>query len=312
MAQPIQEIYVSPGPHVSTKRNTTMVMLCVIIALLPLAVYGVILFGIPALVTILVSVATAVLAEWVFQIATKQKVRIKDLSAVVTGLMLALVLPPTLPVWMTVLGAIFAIVVAKGFFGGIGANVFNPALTGRAFLFTSFPVAMGTWIRPFDGLSGATILSQTTVSINSNVYWDLFLGNRAGCIGETSILLILIAFVFLLVTRIIDWRAPVAMIVVTVGATALAGGDALMALMSGGLMFGAVFMTTDYATAPVTKTGRLIFGAGAGLITFLIRQFGSYPAGVMFSILIMNVLTPFLNKIIPTKYGYKGKGAGAK
>ena len=312
MAQPIQEIYVSPGPHVSTKRNTTMVMLCVIIALLPLAVYGVILFGIPALVTILVSVATAVLAEWVFQIATKQKVRIKDLSAVVTGLMLALVLPPTLPVWMTVLGAIFAIVVAKGFFGGIGANVFTPALTGRAFLFTSFPVAMGTWIRPFDGLSGATILSQTTVSINSNVYWDLFLGNRAGCIGETSILLILIAFVFLLVTRIIDWRAPVAMIATLALCTVLSGGYPLMAIYTGGVMFGAVFMTTDYATAPVTKAGRLIFGVGCGLITFLIREFGAYPEGVMFSILIMNILTPFLNKIIPVKYGYKLKGKGAK
>ncbi|MDY3756125.1 MAG: RnfABCDGE type electron transport complex subunit D [Treponema sp.] len=317
MASPsdVNEIYLSPGPHVSSRRNTQNIMLFVIIALLPLCICGVVVFGIPALVTLIVSVASTVIFELLFQKLTKQPVRIKDLSAVVTGIMLALVLPPAIPVWMTILGALFAIVVAKGFFGGIGANVFNPALTGRAFLFTSFPLAMGTWTLPFDTVTGATVLSEIKSGVffaDSEMYLDFFLGRRAGCIGETSTLLILVAFIFLLVTKIIDWRAPVAMIVVTVGATALAGGDALMALMSGGLMFGAVFMTTDYATAPVTKTGRLIFGAGAGLITFLIRQFGGYPEGVMFSILIMNVLTPFLNKIIPTKYGYKGKGAGAK
>ena len=317
MASPsdVNEIYLSPGPHVSSRRNTQNIMLFVIISLLPLCICGVVVFGIPALVTLIASVASTVIFEMLFQKLTKQPVRIKDLSAVVTGIMLALVLPPATPVWMTILGGLFAIVVAKGFFGGIGANVFNPALTGRAFLFTSFPVALSTWTLPFDSVTGATVLSEMKTGVffaDSEMYLDFFLGNRAGCIGETSALLILVAFIFLLVTKIIDWRAPVAMVVVTVGATVLAGGDALMALMSGGLLFGAVFMTTDYATAPVTKTGRLIFGAGAGLITFLIRQFGGYPEGVMFSILIMNVLTPFLNKIIPTKYGYKGKGAGAK
>lgn len=317
MASPsdVNEIYLSPGPHVSSRRTTQNIMLLVIIALLPLCICGVVVFGIPALVTLIVSVASTVIFEMLFQKLTKQTVRIKDLSAVVTGIMLALVLPPAIPVWMTVLGALFAIVVAKGFFGGIGANVFNPALTGRAFLFTSFPVALSTWTLPFDTVTGATVLSEMKGGVfiaDSETYLDFFLGARAGCIGETSALLILVAFIFLLATKIIDWRAPVAMVVVTVGATALAGGDALMALMSGGLLFGAVFMTTDYATAPVTKAGRLIFGAGAGLITFLIRQFGGYPEGVMFSILIMNAITPFLNKIIPTKYGYKAKGAGAK
>lgn len=324
------KVYLSPGPHVSSKRTTQSVMLFVIIALLPLCICGVVVFGIPALVTLIVSVASAVIFEMLFQKLTKQTVRIKDLSAVVTGIMLALVLPPATPVWMTMLGALFAIVVAKGFFGGIGANVFNPALTGRAFLFTSFPVALSTWTLPFDTETGATILStmkgfdtSTGASIMENVaienastitesYLPFILGTRAGCIGETSTLLILIAFIFLLVTRIIDWRAPIAMIVVTVACSALAGTPPGLALMSGGLLFGAVFMTTDYATAPVTKTGRLIFGAGAGLITFLIRQFGGYPEGVMFSILIMNALTPFLNKIIPAKYGYKGKKAGAR
>ncbi len=324
------KVYLSPGPHVASKRNTQSVMLFVIIALLPLCICGVVVFGVPALVTLIVSVASAVIFEMLFQKFTKQTVRIKDLSAVVTGIMLALVLPPALPVWMTMLGALFAIVVAKGFFGGIGANVFNPALTGRAFLFTSFPVAMSTWTLPFDTETGATILSSMKgfdssagasvmaeaaqaqdITITES-YVNFILGTRAGCIGETSSVLILLAFVFLLVTRIIDWRAPVSMIVVTVACSALAGTPPWLALMSGGLLFGAVFMSTDYATAPVTRTGRLIFGAGAGLITFLIRQFGGYPEGVMFSILIMNALTPFLNKIIPAKYGHKGKGAAAK
>ncbi len=309
------KIYLSPGPHVASKRSTQSIMLLVIIALLPLCICGVVVFGIPALVTVVVSVASTVIFEMLFQKLTKQTVRIRDLSAVVTGIMLALVLPPSTPVWMTMLGAFFAIVVAKGFFGGIGANVFNPALTGRAFLFISFPVALSTWTLPFDTETGATVLSLMKVGEFSNAsesYLSFFLGTRAGSIGETSTLLILLAFVFLLATRIIDWRAPFSMVAVTVGCSAMAGTDPLMALMSGGLLFGAVFMTTDYATAPVTRTGRIIFGAGAGLITFLIRQFGGYPEGVMFSILIMNALTPFLNKIIPTKYGHKGKGAAAK
>ncbi len=309
------KVYLSPGPHVASKRSTQSTMLFVIIALLPLCICGVVVFGIPALVTLIVSVASAVIFEMLFQKLTKQTVRIRDLSAVVTGTMLALVLPPSTPVWMTVLGAFFAIVVAKGFFGGIGANVFNPALTGRAFLFISFPVALSTWTLPFDTETGATILSSMKGGVfiaDSETCLNFFLGTRAGSIGETSALLILIAFIFLLVTRIIDWRAPVSMVVVTVGCSALAGTPPWLALMSGGLLFGAVFMSTDYATAPVTRTGRLIFGAGAGLITFLIRQFGGYPEGVMFSILIMNALTPFLNKIIPAKYGHKGKGAAAK
>ncbi|MBO5137103.1 MAG: RnfABCDGE type electron transport complex subunit D [Spirochaetaceae bacterium] len=311
----INEIYLSSSPHFSSKRSTTFVMLCVVIALLPLCVNGVVLFGIPALVTILVSVVSCVGFEFIFQKLTKQTVRITDLSAVVTGLMLALVLPPTVPVWMIVLGGLFAIIVAKGFFGGIGANVFNPALTGRAFLFTSFPVAMSTWTLPIDGVTGATVLSEIKGGVffaDSELYLQFFLGNRAGCIGETSILLILIAFVFLLVTKIIDWRAPISMVATVVFFTWVTGGDPLMAILSGGLMFGAVFMVTDYATTPVTKGGRVVFGAGCGLITFLIRQFGGYPEGVMFSILIMNALTPFLNKIISVKYGYRKQYNGGK
>ena len=313
------EIYISSSPHFAGKETTQGIMICVIISLLPICVYGVILYGIPALLTILVSVASCVLFEALFQVITKQKVTVLDFSAVLSGILLALVLPPTLPLWMTILGALFALVVAKAFFGGLGTNIFNPALTGLAFLFISFPAAMGaTLVDPIsscgsiDVVSSATILSSLkngNAVIDPSTYLEHFLGNRAGCIGESSILLILIAFVFLLVTKIIDWRAPVAMVGVVVLGTWVTGGNVLLSVLTGGLLFGAVFMVTDYTTSPVTKTGRLIFGAGCGLITFLIREFGGYPEGVMFSILIMNTLVPFLNKIVPRNYGYGKKVA---
>lgn len=285
-------------------------MFTVVISLIPECVYGVVIFGVPALITILASVASSVLFEFLFNLLAKKKQTICDGSAIITGILLALVLPPTIPVWQTVLGAAFAIIVAKSLFGGLGSNVWNPALTGRAFLFVSFPVTMGSaWITPLpDAVSTATVLSSLKNGEfipSREIYLQYFLGNRAGCIGETSISLILISFVFLLVTKTIDWRAPFAMVATTVILTWISGGDILMALLSGGLIFGATFMVTDYVTAPVTKPGRLVYGAGCGLITFLIRKFGGYPEGVMFSILIMDSLTPFLNKITPRKYGYK-------
>ncbi len=326
MAAPsdINEIYLSSSPHYSAKHSSTGVMTAVIISLLPLCIYGVYLFGLPALITILAAVLSCVVFELLFQLASKQEVRIKDGSAVVSGILLALVLPPSLPVWMTILGSAFAMIVAKAFFGGIGSNVFNPALTGRAFLFVSFPAAMGTWMLPrnarplVEAVTSATggitdaVTSATALSVmkgaelvtDASTYMDFLLGNRAGCIGESNILLIVLAFVFLALTKIIDWRAPAAMTAVVALATFLAGGDVVMALLSGGLIFGAVFMVTDYATSPVTKSGKIIFGAGCGLITFLIRQFGGYPEGVMFSILIMNAVVPFLNKLIQKKYGF--------
>jgi electron transport complex protein RnfD len=281
-------------------------MLLVIISLLPVTVYGVYLFGVPALVTVIVSVASCVVFEALFRKVTGQEIRAKDCSAIVSGLLLALVLPPTIAPWKVILGGFFAMVVAKEFFGGLGANVFNPALSGRAFMFVSFPASMAAWVSPHDATSAATILPDvfSGASYTADEYISYFVGNRPGCIGETSILLILAAFVFLLIMKVIDWRAPVAMLVVTTVLSGVAGGNSALTLMSGGLLFGAVFMTTDYATTPVTKTGRLIFGAGCGLITFLIRRFGGYPEGVMFSILIMNIVVPFLNNIVPRKYGY--------
>jgi len=307
----------------------------VLFALSPVSVFGVILYGVPALLTILVSIAAAELAEALFRKITRQDIRARDLSAAVTGLLLALILPPGTPLWITALGAIFAIVVAKEFFGGLGANVFNPALIGRAFLLMSFPVAITSWAIPraffaavpngaaADAVSGATPLGiiklgNTIADVGAGLaanglapgsdYWStitsLLLGIRGGCIGESSIALILVGFIYLLVTGTIDWRAPVSMIVSFFVFSFLFGRDPLFAILSGGIFFGAVFMTTDYVTAPLTAKGKLIFGFGAGLIAVLIRQWGNYPEGVSYGILIMNAVTPFLNRLLQRKYGY--------
>lgn len=313
----MEKMILSSSPHISSGRKTQALMFTVVASLIPECVYGVVIFGIPALITILASVASSVLFEFLFNLLAKKKQTVSDGSAIITGILLALVLPPTIPVWQTVFGAAFGIIVAKSLFGGLGSNVWNPALTGRAFLFVSFPVAMGNaWITPLpDAVSTATVLPAIKSGAfvpSREIYLQYFFGNRAGCIGETSILLILISFVFLLATRTIDWRAPFAMVATTVLLTWISGGDILMALLSGGLIFGATFMVTDYVTAPVTKPGRLIYGAGCGLITFLIRKFGGYPEGVMFSILIMDSLAPFLNKITRRKYGYKKSAMEAK
>lgn len=318
------KFHISSSPHFTEGFTTQKVMLAVILALLPEVAAGVVFFGIPALVTVLVSVIGAVFFEALFQKVTKQKIVVKNLSAVVSGIMLALVLPSTTPVWMVLLGDLVAMIIAKGLFGGIGSNVFNPALTGRAVLFISFPAVIGaSWTGTasqggMDAISSATTLSQIKAGTLDNIdMLQYFVGNRAGCIGETSILLILIAFVFLLLIHVIDWRAPVAMVGTVVVCTFLAGlgngvvaagKDVVIALLTGGLIFGATFMITDYATAPVTKPGRLVFGAGAGMITFLIRKFGGYPEGVMFSILIMNAVAPHLNNLTSRMYGYGKKG----
>ncbi len=312
------KIHVSSSPHFNLKCSTPMIMGTVLFALLPEIIMGIVLFRWAALIRILVSVASCVLFEFLFQKITKQKIVISNLSACVTGVMLALVSPPTAPVWMFIVGAAVAMIFAKGLFGGIGSNVFNPALTGRAFMFLSFPAAMGaSWLTPktisaVDAISSATTLSAMkagTFVMQDNTLWQYFIGNRAGCIGETSTLLILISFAFLALAHIIDWRAPVAMVGTVAVCSSIAGENLAMSLMTGGLMFGATFMVTDYATAPLTKKGRLIFGFGCGLITFLIRHFGGYPEGVMFSILIMNSVAPFLNNLTARKYGY-GKKAG--
>jgi electron transport complex protein RnfD len=361
MADIIEEkkgkLFLASSPHIVSPVDAKRLMLNVLIAIAPCAVFGAARFGLPALLNIIVAVAVAVVSEAAFRRLTKQDMRVTDLSAVVTGLLLALVLPPSTPLWMTALGAVFAVVVAKEFFGGLGANVFNPALIGRAFLIMSFPAAITTWHRPWgfvttlpDALTGATPLGvahdfayyaadavsgasvwETEVEIldsavaqvgadfvgaglaSSGDYAStmatLFLGNHGGCIGETSALLILIGAAYLLITKTIDWRAPVAMLGATALASLVLGIDPLFALLSGGVLFGAVFMATDYVTAPLTSTGKLIFGAGAGLITVLIRKWGAFPEGVTYGILIMNVVSPFLNRLLQKKYGFAKKVA---
>ncbi len=335
MAAPsdVNETYLSSSPHFHSGSSTRKTMLTVIISLLPLCIYSIVLFGIQSLVAILTSVTSCVAFEYCFQKLTHQKVRVSDLSAIVTGILMALVLPPAMGswsnLWRIVLASFMAIVVAKGFFGGIGANVFNPALIGRAFLVVSFPTQMTTWTMPFlankvDAVSSATLLTQikggTLPAQTISNFKDYFFGLRAGCIGETAIFLILIALIFLLCTKTIDWRAPVGMVCTALTGTIIAsavtgsniGQDILLTLLTGGLLFGATFMVTDYATTPVTKKGRLIFGIGCGLITFLIRQFSGYPEGVMFSILIMNSTVSFLNRLIGKKYGFVKKPKGGK
>jgi electron transport complex protein RnfD len=323
-------VLLQSSPHIASTVNARSLMCNVIIALAPVTIYGIVIFGIPALANVLVAVAAAMAAETLFRYITKQDIRTGDLSAAVTGLLLALVIPPTTPLWMTALGAIFAIVVAKEFFGGLGANVFNPALIGRAFLIMSFPAAITTWAVPkgglTDALTGATPLGIVKVGgsvadvgrnlaglglASSAGYGDtiktLFIGNHGGSIGETSILLILAGCAFLLITNTIDWRAPVSMLAGAVLTALILGLDPLFALLSGGLMFGAVFMVTDYVSAPVTPLGKLIFGFGAGVITMLIRKFGAYPEGTSYGILIMNAAVPFLNKFLQKKYGFVAK-----
>ncbi len=319
----MNEIYLSSSPHYTRGDTTQKIMATVLLALLPECVWGVLSFGPRALLVLLVSIASCVIAEWLFQKATGQKNTVYNLSAAVTGVLLAMVITPAIPLWMVVIGAVVAIVVAKGLFGGIGSNVFNPALTGRGFMMISFGAAMSSWKDPLelDALSSATVLSQMkagTAGIDSSTLFEYFMGHRAGCIGETSVLLLILSFVFLLVTGTIDWRAPLAMLASFAVATFFAGiagtgnvaaacSEVLLGLCTGGIVFGAVFMVTDYATTPVTKKGRLVFGVGCGLITFLIRQFGGYPEGVMFSILIMNSVAPFLDRLTARKYGYGKK-----
>lgn len=338
MASTIEEkeagplVFLGSSPHLASPVNARRLMANVLIALGPCTIYGAALFGLPAILTIIVSIGAAVGAELVFRRLIKRDIRIKDLSSALTGLLLALVLPPSTPLWMTALGAAFAVIAAKEFFGGLGANVFNPALTGRAFLIMSFPAAITTWHSPPerfalslpDALSSATPLGATRglsgdeamAALAGNIgggtdyaalMQRLFLGNHSGCIGETSIPLILLGAAYLLITQTIDWRTPAAMLGMTALASAVVGLDPLFALLSGGVVFGAVFMATDYVTAPLTAAGKLIFGAGAGLITVLIRKWGAFPEGVTYGLLIMNAVTPFLNHFIQKKYGFVAK-----
>lgn len=317
------KLVVSHAPHVKGKDDTRTIMLDVIIALLPLLIAGTVVMGYRAAILAVVCVASSVFFEWGWEKILKRPITICDFSAAVTGLILALNLPVTLPFWMAIVGCFFAIVIVKQFFGGLGHNFMNPALAGRAFLLTSWAMEMTTWIKPFEKISlfsnsyvisSATplaLLKDGTVQLPS--YLDLFLGNVGGCIGEVSALAILIGAAYLLCRRIIDYKVPLVYILTVFILSYLIGRDGVYQILSGGLLFGAFFMATDYVTTPYTKLGKIIFAFGCGLLTFIIRNWGGYPEGVSYSILLMNVLTPLIDKYtVPKTFGEKGERDYAK
>ena len=300
-------LHVSVAPHIKSPRTTTTIMLDVLIALCPAAIAGIIIFGIGAFGVIATSVIASVLAEFLFSLITKRPNTIGDLSAAVTGLLLALNLPANTPLWQVAIGAVFAIIFVKCIFGGIGQNFANPAITGRIFMLVAFTnmteAAYPVW-QEIDAISSATPLVQLGDKALPNLL-DLFIGNRGGAIGEVCIAALLIGAIYLLARRVISPAAPLAFIS-TVYAMSLIfeGGDFIMSLgwiMSGGLIIGAFFMATDYSTTPTTTLGKVVFGIGAGLITVLIRFFGSYPEGVTFAILLMNILTPYIDRLTQRK-----------
>ncbi|SHI34401.1 RnfABCDGE type electron transport complex subunit D [Parasporobacterium paucivorans] len=304
---------VSSNPHIRDKSSTTGIMLDVIIALMPATIFGIYNFGFRALILTLVCVVVCAAVEYVYQTLMKQEVTTKDLSAVLTGLLIAMNLPPELPFWMAVLGCIFAIVVVKQLFGGIGQNFMNPALAARNFMVISFAGSMTRFT--LDGMTTATPLAILKTGGTVNVM-DMFIGNIAGTIGETSALALLIGGIYLLAKRIIDIRIPffylltVAVFVSIYSITAKGGFDpAFLAahLCGGGLMLGAFFMATDYVTSPITPNGRIIYAVIIGLLTCIFRLFGGTAEGVSFAIIISNLLVPLIERwTVPKSFG---KGA---
>ena len=300
---------ISASPHIRSKVTTSNIMLMVLISLLPATAFGVINFGLSALIVIAVTVASAVLTEYAYQKLMHKKVTINDYSAVVTGLLLALNMPPTAPWWMCVLGSVFAILVVKQVFGGLGQNFMNPALGARCFLLISFTGRMTTFV--YDGVSGATPLALMRAGEKVNVM-DMFLGNIAGTIGETSVVAILIGAIFLLAKGIIDIRIPAAYILTfSIFVLVFGGFDVTYLaahLCGGGLMLGAWFMATDYVTSPITPNGKLLFGVCLGILTGLFRMFGGSAEGVSYAIIICNLLVPLIEKVtLPKPFGKGGE-----
>ncbi len=297
----MEKLTVSAAPHIHSGAFTNRIMLDVIIALLPVTVASVVIFGLKALIVLASCVITALVAEFLFNLAIGKKNTLGDLSAVVTGLLLALNLSTNVPVWQCVVGTVFAIVCVKGLFGGLGHNFANPAIAGRVFMLLAFAqVAGGANPTIVELSSSATPLEQLASGGEAPSLLNMFLGLHGGAIGETCSVALLIGFVYLLVRKVITWHTPV---VFTAGVFVLyliaTGFDVNMALyqvLAGGLLIGAIFMATDYVTTPITTKGRVVFALGCAVITFIIRYFCAYPEGVSFSILIMNILTPYIEK----------------
>lgn len=312
---------ISCSPHVHAPDDTQSIMLDVVIALLPAMLGAMYFFGLRSLVVMAVSVAACVIFEYLYRKLLKKDCTVLDCSAIVTGILLALVCPVTIPYWAIIIGDFFAIVVVKQLFGGIGCNFVNPALAGRAFLF-SYPVLMSTWVKVGTSLSvfGSNADAVTAATPLASLHQgalpaegliDCFIGNIGGSMGETSAILLLAGLLYLLVRKIISARIPVAYVLTVAVLTFLfpRGNDRLVwmgyQVLTGGLMLGAIFMATDYATSPVTKLGQIIYGIGCGVITVAIRYFGAYAEGVSYAILIMNVAVFLLDKVgVPKRFGY--------
>ena len=290
---------VAASPHVTTKNSTAVIMRDVLIALLPAVIAGCVVFGLRALLVVAVTTAACVFFEWGFEKLCHTPSTISDLSAAVTGVLLAMNLPVSIPLWQAVFGALVAMVAVKGLFGGIGKNFANPAITARIVMFLAFSKTMTAWVFP-DAVSTATPLAMMA-SGESVDYLTLLLGNHGGCLGETSALALLIGFAYLLIRGVISWHTPVCFVGTVFVMSLILGQDAVGQILSGGLMLGAIFMATDYSTTPSTNLGRVLFGIGAGLLTVLIRFYGAYAEGVSFAILFMNILTPYLSKWTETK-----------
>jgi len=294
----MSNLALSASPHIRDRATTSRIMLDVIIALIPALIASIWIFGARAALIVAVCVATCVFSEWLYEKLMKKPNTIRDLSAVITGILLAYNLPVTIPVWQAMFGSIVAIILVKQLFGGLGKNFANPSITARIVMFLAFSVTMTTWVIPPDMVSGATPLALLKKGETAALpmLLDMFLGVRGGCLGETSVLALLLGGCYLMIRRVISWHIPVTFIATVFALTALLGREPVYQVMSGGLVLGAFFMATDYVTSPQTNWGRVIFAFGAGCLTVLIRAYGSYPEGVSYSILLMNILVPYINK----------------
>ena len=309
-------LIVSVAPHISAKVSTKRIMWAVNLALIPAGAAGVFIFGINSLYVIAASVLSAVVTEWAILALRKKEIAVFDGSAILTGLLLAYNVPPGVPLWLPVAGSFFAIAIGKQAFGGLGHNIFNPALAGRAFLMVSWPVYMTTWQNPrwnVDAITTATPLAllkhNQSDLLRGTTYLDLFLGNRGGCIGEVCIIALLIGAAYLFWKKYISWHIPLTYIAAVAflswafnGMSGLFTGDTLFFVLSGGLVLGALFMATDYVTSPLSNKGKIIFGISSGVLTFVIRKFSGYPEGTSYAILIMNAFVPVIDKFTHPKW----------
>ena len=295
-------LHISTGPHLRARDDTRRLMLDVLIALIPATAASLYFFGLKALWIELISVACAVLAEYVWQKLMKKPLRVNDLSAAVTGLLLGLNMPANVPLWVPAIGSVFAIIIVKQLFGGVGHNFLNPALAARAVLLNIWPSHMTKALLPLRVLgasaasTGVDAVATATPLLVPADKMDLFLGNIPGAIGETCKAAILLGLIYLLVRRVISFEIPVVMLATVAILTWALGGNPLTAVLSGGVLFGACFMATDYVTTPMLKRGHVIFAIGCGALVVLIRKFGNYPEGVTYAILLMNIVTPLIDR----------------